>query len=342
VTPDPSENDDTDNSEQGMLDTCDDLCCQQQLGHISAADVEPASSWLQLRAVGLVVDGRNRSMEAALQLLLSECGVNVASATIQAAIRRHVLALLAATSGCHQEQPSRPFSSSSSHLQQLEQQKMEQPHSAAAASVAGNCRISGGQRLHGQCISVSGNSSSSSRLLQLQPQPLGQHHEHPCNQYDIFEHHVVFISQCEHHMLPFHGTVHFAYLLPRSSSCSSGCPRAPASCCSSNNRTQQQPLSAAEALQLVSCYTKRLQVQERITAQVAEAVQRLLQPLGVMVVVSAVHMCMVARGVENHAGSTSTRAALGLFENDPQLRCQVLKQLRCQSAATRPGQEAAM
>eukprot|EP00775_Hariotina_reticulata_P004153 gene4153-4401_t len=71
------------------------------------------------------------------------------------------------------------------------------------------------------------------------------------------------------------------------------------------------------------------------------ALQLLLSESGVMVVVDAVHMCMVARGVENHAGSTSTRAALGLFETSPLLRCQVLKRLKNLTPATRPGQATA-
>jgi GTP cyclohydrolase I len=212
-------------------------------------------------------------MEAALLQLLADAGVDTTGAAVQAAARRHVLALLAATSGYRQEQPSRPV---------ICAVDCQQQHALA--------------------------------LQQLADSQLQQHQQ----QYTQYEHHVQFMSQCEHHMLPFHGTLHIQYLLPvRSSS----------SVCGSSS-SQQQPLSDREALQLVQCYTKRLQVQERITQQVASAVQRLLQPAGVMVVVQAVHMCMVARGVENHAGSTSTRAALGVYEADPQRRCQFLRRVQ--------------
>jgi GTP cyclohydrolase I len=221
-------------------------------------------------------------MEAAVLQLLAETGADTTAAAVQAAARRHVLALLAATSGYRQEQPSRP---------------------------ACTCRQQQGRGM----------------------QPLQQ------QQYQQFEHHVSFMSQCEHHMLPFHGTIHIQYQLPTAGSSSGsngGCH------CCQGQQQQQQPLSQQEAVQLVQCYTKRLQVQERITQQVAAAVQRLLQPAGVMVVVQAAHMCMVARGVENHAGSTSTRAALGVYEADPQLRCQFLKRVREQQQQGQQEQQA--
>jgi GTP cyclohydrolase I len=230
-------------------------------------------------------------MEAALLQLLAESGVDVTEPRVQATARRHVLALLAATSGYHQEQPSRPVLRPPQ--QQQQQQQQQQPEQAA----------------------------------ELQQ----------------YQHTIPFISQCEHHMLPFHGTVHISYLLPRGSS-SPGSPSSgsgASACqhsasCPPRHRNQpqppqqpqpQQPLSDAEARQLVRCFTRRLQVQERITQQLADGVQRLLAPAGVMVVVRAAHMCMVARGVENHAGSTSSRAALGLYEAQPALRCAVLRQL---------------
>lgn len=280
ATPDPSENSDTDGSEQGS-----DLYCASLLAGSSGdlPALEPALSAAgSTGSAALAVDGpaavhssavqRQQhtgtvSMEAAMLQLLAEAGIDASGAAVQAAARRHVLALLAATSGYKQEQPSRPAL--------LPQQCPQHPQ---------------------------------------QQQAVQQAHQ----QYQQYEHHVTFMSQCEHHMLPFHGTLHIQYLLPAPTSGAGSC------CCSQ----QQQPLSDAEALQLVQCYTKRLQVQERITQQVAAAVQRLVQPAGVMVVVQAVHMCMVARGVENHAGSTSTRAALGVFESDPQLRCQFLKRVR--------------
>jgi GTP cyclohydrolase I len=276
ATPDPSENSDTDGSEQGS-----DLYCTSLLvgstGDLPALDpvlsaAAAAAAAASTSSTALAVEGPAAvqqqqytgtvSMEAALLQLLAEAGIDTSGAAVQAAARRHVLALLAATSGYKQEQPSRPA------------------------------------------------------LLQHCPQQSSHHPQQ--QQYQQFEHHVTFMSQCEHHMLPFHGTLHIQYLLPTPTGDAGSC------CCAQ----QQQSLSDAEALQLVQCYTRRLQVQERITQQVAAAVQRLVQPVGVMVVVQAVHMCMVARGVENHAGSTSTRAALGVYESDPQFRCQFLKRVR--------------
>jgi GTP cyclohydrolase I len=280
ATPDPSENSDTDGSEQGSDLYCSSLLAgsgdlQAQVSEAAAA----AAGVLSGAAAAGISDtqqqlllGGTVSMEAALLQLLADAGIDTTGAAVQAAARRHVLALLAATSGYRQEQPSRPVVCADHSLQQ---------HAVV--------------------------------LQQPRDSPLQQQLQLPQQQYTQYEHHVQFMSQCEHHMLPFHGTLHIQYLLPARGS-SSGCGSA-----------QQQPLSDTEALQLVQCYTKRLQVQERITQQVASAVQRLLQPAGVMVVVQAVHMCMVARGVENHAGSTSTRAALGVYEADPQRRCQFLR-----------------
>jgi GTP cyclohydrolase I len=300
ATPDPSENSDTDGSEQGS-----DLYCSSLLagsGDLQAQVLEAAAAAAGV-ASGTAAAGTSDSqqqlllggtvsVEAALLQMLADAGIDTTGAAVQAAARRHVLALLAATSGYRQEQPSRPV-----------------------------VRAGDNQQQH---------------VLELQPvdsSPLQQHQQQlPQQQYTQYEHHVQFMSQCEHHMLPFHGTLHIQYLLPaRGSSSSSGC---------GSSSSQQQPLSDTEALQLVQCYTKRLQVQERITQQVASAVQRLLQPAGVMVVVQAVHMCMVARGVENHAGSTSTRAALGVYEADPQRRCQFLRRVQqheVQKAAGKDG-----
>lgn len=292
VTPDPSENDDTDGSEQGS-----DLYCQQLLGSMSSSRCDELAG--PGPAAAADADGSSsssESMEAAMMLLLAETGVDVVSPAVQAAVRRHVLALLAATAGYHQQLPR-----SWAHQQQ-QQQALEQP--------AGGCTCCCGRALL-ECQQQQQEVQQASELLDLAHSQQEQQQQ----QHEWFEHHVPFMSQCEHHMLPFHGTVHITYTLPRSSQACS------------TQQEQRGALSEAEATQLVRCFTQRLQVQERITHQVAEAVQQLLQPAGVMVVVSAAHMCMVARGVENHAGSTSTRAAFGEFERDAKLRCQVLRKL---------------
>mmetsp|Transcript_9850 Transcript_9850/g.29781 ORF Transcript_9850/g.29781 Transcript_9850/m.29781 type:complete len:355 (+) Transcript_9850:986-2050(+) len=125
-----------------------------------------------------------------------------------------------------------------------------------------------------------------------------------------------FRSQCEHHMLPFYGRCHVAVLTPALS------PGA---------------ASMDDMHGVVAAFTHRLQVQERITQQVADAVAELhgvptgddgLDAGGVMVVVDATHMCMVARGVENHAGATMSVAVRGCFGGACELRRHVLQQAR--------------
>lgn len=78
-------------------------------------------------------------------------------------------------------------------------------------------------------------------------------------------------------------------------------------------------------------FARRLQVQERLTQQVAEEVQASTAAAGVLILCEAVHMCMVARGVESHASSTVTMAVRGCFAVDAKLRQQVLREFRCRS-----------
>lgn len=106
-----------------------------------------------------------------------------------------------------------------------------------------------------------------------------------------------FSSQCEHHLLPFYGKLKLAYLpAPGSSGSSSG--------------------DRAALRQIVVMFSKRLQVQERLTHQVADAVVSALGAAAVLVVVESAHMCMVARGVEKHASTTLTTAARGAWVED--------------------------
>jgi GTP cyclohydrolase I len=131
-------------------------------------------------------------------------------------------------------------------------------------------------------------------------------------------------------MLPFYGTVHIACTAPRQQ----------------QQRQQQQGGGACGALlardaaeAIVAAFTQRLQLQERITQQVADAVAAATGAAGVLVVVRAAHMCMVARGVENHAGTTLTRAALGEFADSAALRAAFLKAVAARGNAG--GSEAA-
>lgn len=122
---------------------------------------------------------------------------------------------------------------------------------------------------------------------------------------DVQEWHVQFSSQCEHHMLPFHGAAHIAIL----------------------HSPESQHLSLEQVKCLVLSFSHRLQIQERLTNQLADAVQVVSAAAGCIVTCEAAHMCMVARGVEKHASSTITLASRGVAATDADLRGRLLVQL---------------
>jgi GTP cyclohydrolase I len=111
---------------------------------------------------------------------------------------------------------------------------------------------------------------------------------------------VEFHSLCEHHLLPFFGRVHVAYL---------PCDRI---------------IGLSKIPRIVDLYARRLQVQERITEQVADALVKLLEPKGVMVLAEARHLCMAMRGVEKQHSATATRALRGVYAHDAMARQEVL------------------
>ena len=116
---------------------------------------------------------------------------------------------------------------------------------------------------------------------------------------------IAFSSMCEHHMLPFTGHAHIAYL--------------PAG---------GRVTGLSKLARLVDGFAHRLQVQERLTVQIADALEAMLEPAGVLVVVDAEHSCMGLRGVRKPGSSTVTTAARGMYRTDSCARAEVLGFLR--------------
>lgn len=118
---------------------------------------------------------------------------------------------------------------------------------------------------------------------------------------------VEFYSLCEHHLLPFYGRCHVGYL--------------------PNGRI----VGLSKVARLVDMFARRLQVQERLTHQIAHALQEAIQPRGVAVVMEAHHLCMMARGVEKQNSSMVTSAVLGAFRNDRGPRAEFMQLVRGES-----------
>jgi GTP cyclohydrolase I len=115
---------------------------------------------------------------------------------------------------------------------------------------------------------------------------------------------IEIYSLCEHHMLPFFGKCHVAYI------------------------PDKKVVGLSKIPRLVNMFARRLQIQERLTNQIASAIQQNISPLGVGVVVEARHLCMVMRGVEKQNSQTVTSAMLGSFRENVQTREEFLSLIR--------------
>lgn len=111
----------------------------------------------------------------------------------------------------------------------------------------------------------------------------------------VIERDITFYSTCEHHILPFYGKVHIAYI------------------------PDGKVVGLSKLARTVEVYARRLQLQEQLTGQIADALMEYVQPKGVLVLAEAEHMCMTMRGIKKPGSRTVTIARRGLFEEDPGL-----------------------
>jgi GTP cyclohydrolase I len=115
---------------------------------------------------------------------------------------------------------------------------------------------------------------------------------------------IDFYSLCEHHLLPFFGRCHIAYI------------------------PQGRVIGLSKIPRIVEIFARRLQIQERMTSEIADTVKRAIDPLGVAVVLEATHLCMAMRGVEKQNSFAITSAMLGVFQNDARTRMEFLELIR--------------
>jgi GTP cyclohydrolase IA len=125
---------------------------------------------------------------------------------------------------------------------------------------------------------------------------------------------IDFYSLCEHHLLPFFGKCHVAYI-----------PRG-------------RVIGLSKIPRLVDVFARRLQIQERMTNQIAETIREKIHPLGVAVVCEATHLCMAMRGVEKQNSFAITSSMLGAFQSDARTRMEFLELIRRPDLNTRGGQ----
>lgn len=120
----------------------------------------------------------------------------------------------------------------------------------------------------------------------------------------VLEKDIVFYSMCEHHMMPFYGKAHIAYI------------------------PNGKVVGLSKLARTVEVFAKRLQIQEQMTGQIADAVMNHLEPQGVMVVLEAEHMCMTMRGIKKPGSKTVSIATRGVFAEDSDLQNRFFQMLK--------------
>lgn len=120
----------------------------------------------------------------------------------------------------------------------------------------------------------------------------------------VLEKDIPFYSMCEHHLLPFYGEVHIAYI------------------------ADGAVVGLSKLARTVDAFARRAQIQEKLTAQIADAVMENLRPKGVLVIIEAEHMCMSMRGVKKPGTKTMTYVARGVFKEDNELCSRVFSMLK--------------
>ena len=126
--------------------------------------------------------------------------------------------------------------------------------------------------------------------------------EEPCKSM-VLVRNISFYSMCEHHMLPFYGKIHVAYF------------------------PDNKIIGLSKIPRIVEMYSRRLQVQERLTEQICEAIENVLHPKGIAVLTNGMHMCSIMRGVKKEDAELITSRFTGIFENSSELRNDFYRQV---------------
>ncbi len=127
---------------------------------------------------------------------------------------------------------------------------------------------------------------------------------HVDNDAMVLEKDITFYSTCEHHLLPFYGKAHIAYI------------------------PDGEVVGLSKLARTVEVFARRLQLQEQLTGQIADALEKELNPKGVMVMIEAEHMCMTMRGIKKPGSQTVTIVKRGIFENNKELEDTFFRMLR--------------